>query len=166
MPPLAVECVPAFERHLTLPRPDPKPWTETLRLAPAQGKDGSLATAASLRKAADILQESFDPIIDLSTGQDLLPVMVFAQELGAWDYTGMYTILLKHQARPRCPTLLYTCSVLTYNRGAGHGHTSSPVEYDVMDPTVQPCSADSRQRMERETVSAACFSLRNTSLAQ
>ena len=67
-------------------------------LKQTQGKDGSPATAASLRKAADILQESFDPIIDLSTGQDLLPVMVFALELGAWDYTGMYTILLKHQA--------------------------------------------------------------------
>ena len=116
MPLLAVKRALTSEQPLTLLCPDPEPWTETLGMTPAQGKDGSPATAASLRKAADILQESFDPIIDLSTGQDLLPVMVFAQELGAWDYTGMYTILLKHQARPSCPTLPYTCcSVLTYN---------------------------------------------------
>lgn len=68
-----------------------------------QGKDGSPATAAALRKALDILQESFDPIIDLSTGRDLLPVMVYAQELGAWDYTGMYSVLLKHQVRSSVP---------------------------------------------------------------
>lgn len=67
-----------------------------------QGKDGSPTTAASLKKAADILQESFDPIIDLTTGRDLLPVMVYAQELGAWDYTGMYSVLLKHQVGTRC----------------------------------------------------------------
>lgn len=72
-------------------------------LRTVQGKDGSPSTAASLKKAADILQESFDPIIDLSSGRDLLPVMVYAQELGAWDYTGMYSALLKHQVPPLLP---------------------------------------------------------------
>ena len=54
---------------------------------------------ANLARVAAILHESFDPIIDLTTGQDLLPVMVYAQELGAWDYTGMYSAVLQHQVR-------------------------------------------------------------------
>ena len=43
------------------------------------------------------MQESFDPIIDLTSGRDLLPDMVYSQELGSWDYTGMYSVLLKHE---------------------------------------------------------------------
>lgn len=62
-----------------------------------QGEDGTPEVAANLAKVASILHESFDPIIDLTTGQDLLPVMVYAQELGAWDYTGMYSAVLQHQ---------------------------------------------------------------------
>jgi len=62
-----------------------------------QGEDGTAEVSASLAQVASILHESFDPIIDLVTGQDLLPVMVYAQELGAWDYTGMYSAVLQHQ---------------------------------------------------------------------
>ena len=45
------------------------------------------------------LQESFDPIIDVATGQDLVPAMVYAQALGDWDFTGMFTLILYHQVR-------------------------------------------------------------------
>ena len=43
----------------------------------------------------DILTESFDPIVELTTGADLMMAMVYAQELGDWDYSGMYTAVLK-----------------------------------------------------------------------
>ena len=78
------------------------------RLEPraVQGEDGTAEVSASLAQVASILHESFDPIIDLVTGQDLLPVMVYAQELGAWDYTGMYSAVLQHQVRCCCAVRL------------------------------------------------------------
>ena len=48
----------------------------------------------------DILTESFDPIVELTTGADLMMAMVYAQELGDWDYSGMYTAVLKFKVRP------------------------------------------------------------------
>ena len=42
-------------------------------------------------------QESFDPIIDIGTGQDLVQAMVYAQALGDWDFTGMFTLILYRQ---------------------------------------------------------------------
>ncbi|KAK9810346.1 hypothetical protein WJX72_009121 [[Myrmecia] bisecta] len=65
-----------------------------------RGKDGTHATTWALKSAAELLQESFDPIIDIISGQDLLNVMVYAQELGEWDYTGMYTAVLRHKGKP------------------------------------------------------------------
>ncbi len=50
--------------------------------------------------AQEILTESFDPILDLVTGADLMMAMVYAQELGDWDYTGMYTAVLRRRVRP------------------------------------------------------------------
>ena len=50
----------------------------------------------------EILAESFDPIVELATGADLMPAMVYAQELGAWDYTGMFTAVLRHRVRTAC----------------------------------------------------------------
>ena len=50
----------------------------------------------------DILTESFDPIVELTTGADLMMAMVYAQELGDWDYSGMYTAVLKFKV----PTML------------------------------------------------------------
>lgn len=47
----------------------------------------------------EILTESFDPILDLVTGADLMMAMVYAQELGDWDYTGMYTAILRRRVR-------------------------------------------------------------------
>ena len=42
-------------------------------------------------------QESFDPIIDVTTKQDLLPKMIQAQPLGDFDFQGMFSVLLKHR---------------------------------------------------------------------
>ncbi len=44
-----------------------------------------------------VMQESFDPIIDMTTRKDLLPKMIYAESLGEFDFQGMYSILLKHK---------------------------------------------------------------------
>jgi hypothetical protein len=65
---------------------------------------------AGARAAQEILAESFDPIVELATGADLMPAMVYAQELGAWDYTGMFTAVLRHRVRAPPLTLTLTLS--------------------------------------------------------
>ncbi|BDA40764.1 probable chromodomain-helicase-DNA-binding protein 4 at N-terminal half [Coccomyxa sp. Obi] len=67
-----------------------------------RGKDGTHATTWALKAAQEILTESFDPILDLVTGADLMMAMVYAQELGDWDYTGMYTAILRRRGKPVC----------------------------------------------------------------
>ena len=62
-----------------------------------RGKDGSHATTWALKAALETLQANFDPITDLATGQDLLACMLYAQAVGDWDFSGMYTALLKHR---------------------------------------------------------------------
>jgi len=72
------------------------------------GKDGNpsddravkINTALSIRKAAEILKESFDPIIDYSTNRDLLPLMLYARQYGDWDYRNVYTLLLRQNGVP------------------------------------------------------------------
>eukprot|EP00798_Chlamydomonas_sp_ICE-L_P014358 gene14358-20355_t len=86
------------------------------------GDDGTEDTLATMQVIQDILQESFDPIIDVVviqgilgesfdpiidvSGQDLLPKMVEAGVLGDWHFEGMFTILLKHRGRPTCAGIL------------------------------------------------------------
>lgn len=43
------------------------------------------------------LQESFDPIMDLGSNTDLLPVMLYARRAGEWDYSNCLTLLLRHK---------------------------------------------------------------------
>ena len=43
------------------------------------------------------MQESFDPIIDVPSGLDLLPKMVYAETVGDWDFQGVYSVLLRHR---------------------------------------------------------------------
>ena len=64
------------------------------------GKDQKINTTYSIKAAAEILQESFDPIIDLSTNTDLLPLMLHARQYGDWDYKGVYTLLLRYKNKP------------------------------------------------------------------
>ena len=49
-----------------------------------------------------VLQESFDPIIDKATKENLLLLMTKAEVKGEYDYRGMYTALLNHQGRAVC----------------------------------------------------------------
>ena len=46
------------------------------------------------------VQESFDPIQDIVSGQDLLPCMVMAETLGEWDFQGMHIIMLRQRCAP------------------------------------------------------------------
>ena len=52
--------------------------------------------------AEQVLQESFDPIIDKATKENLLLLMTKAEVKGEYDYRGMYTALLTHQGRAVC----------------------------------------------------------------
>ena len=49
-----------------------------------------------------MLQESFDPIIDKATEENLLLLMTKAEVKGEYDFSGMYTALLTHQDRAVC----------------------------------------------------------------
>ena len=60
-----------------------------------QYEDPAHVSGLKLCLLQDILTESFDPIVELTTGADLMMAMVYAQELGDWDYSGMYTAVLK-----------------------------------------------------------------------
>lgn len=65
-----------------------------------RGKDRQLATSWALRAVGEVLGESFDPIIDIGSGVDLLPLMVFARAHGEWDYKNVHTLLLRHKGKP------------------------------------------------------------------
>lgn len=53
-----------------------------------------------LDQALSILEDSFDPIEDVLSGQDLLPIMVGAETFDEHDYTGMYSVVLMDEGRP------------------------------------------------------------------
>ena len=46
-----------------------------------------------------MLQGSFDPIIDIPTGEDLIVAMARARALGDWDFSGMFTAILSQAVR-------------------------------------------------------------------
>jgi hypothetical protein len=62
-----------------------------------RGTGSIKGAAAPLKHILDLLQESFDPILDVTTQEDLLYRMVYAQPLGEFDFQGMLAILLKHK---------------------------------------------------------------------
>ena len=49
------------------------------------------------KKATPLLQESFDPILDIATGEDLVVAMVRAAAVGDFDFSGMFTAILRYQ---------------------------------------------------------------------
>lgn len=67
------------------------------------GKDGSHGTTWALKACYEILQESFDPIIDQVSRQDLVKGMVYSEQQGEWDHTGMFTAILRHKVPPPPP---------------------------------------------------------------
>lgn len=63
--------------------------------------NGDVKSRASLlQTAASILQESFEPICDLSTGEDLVPKMVHSEGSRDHDFQGMYTVMLYFKGKP------------------------------------------------------------------
>ena len=61
------------------------------------GKDGTHGTTWALKGAHEILNDGFDPILDQLSGQDLLKPMVYSEKQGEWDYSGMFTAVLRHR---------------------------------------------------------------------
>ncbi|CAI0407569.1 unnamed protein product [Linum tenue] len=58
------------------------------------GKFASPENKLLLSQALAIFQECFDPIVDLTTGRDLIPLMVYGKNSKGQDYGGMYCALL------------------------------------------------------------------------
>eukprot|EP00798_Chlamydomonas_sp_ICE-L_P021733 gene21732-28755_t len=70
------------------------------------GRNGEEASDEALDTVTRTLQESFVPIIDSSTNEDLLPKMVDASATGDWHFEGMFSLLLKHRGKPVCAAVL------------------------------------------------------------
>ncbi|XVF76337.1 hypothetical protein PTKIN_Ptkin13bG0258300 [Pterospermum kingtungense] len=58
------------------------------------GKFASPETRLLLSQAVGIFHECFDPIIDATTGRDLIPCMVYGRNLKGQEYGGMYCAVL------------------------------------------------------------------------
>ena len=61
------------------------------------GKDGTTSTTWQLKGCQDILEESFDPIIDQISKQNLVKGMVYSEQQGEWDHSGMFAAVLKYK---------------------------------------------------------------------
>ncbi|KAL0036052.1 hypothetical protein WJX79_000012 [Trebouxia sp. C0005] len=82
---------------------DPPEYTlQLMRGRDTSGLSAADATNAAIDTAQQVLQESFDPIIDKATKENLLLLMTKAEVKGEYDYRGMYTALLTHQGRAVC----------------------------------------------------------------
>ena len=79
--------------------------------------------------------------MELTTGADLMLAMVYAQELGDWDYSGMYTAVLKHKVGP-CLSLCEYC-MPGVRAGAGrlglllHVHRCSEIQGGLLSLAMQ-----------------------------
>ncbi|XWS59590.1 hypothetical protein CRYUN_Cryun08bG0135100 [Craigia yunnanensis] len=58
------------------------------------GKFASPETRLLLSQAVGIFHECFDPIVDATTGRDLIPCMVYGRNLKGLEYGGMYCAVL------------------------------------------------------------------------
>lgn len=58
------------------------------------GKIASPETRSLLSQAVAIFHESFSPIIDVVSGHDLIPAMVYGRNVGGQEYGGMYCAVL------------------------------------------------------------------------
>jgi len=59
-----------------------------------------------LEVVRSILQSSFDPIIDVRSNTDLLPIMVRSGSFREWDYNGMHCLLLRVAGEPAAAALV------------------------------------------------------------
>ena len=76
------------------------------------GKDQTTYTTWQLKGCQEILEESFDPIIDQISKQNLVRGMVYSEQQGEWDHTGMFAAILKYKV----------CSVPSYQMGTIFAH--------------------------------------------
>ncbi|KAE8692514.1 Acyl-CoA N-acyltransferase with RING/FYVE/PHD-type zinc finger domain isoform 2 [Hibiscus syriacus] len=58
------------------------------------GRFASPETRLLLSQAVGIFHECFDPIVDVTTGRDLIPCMVYGRNLKGLEYGGMYCAVL------------------------------------------------------------------------
>lgn len=58
------------------------------------------AAGSDLQIVREMLEESFDPIVDITSNTDLLPIMVNSESYGEWDYSGMHCVLLRARGIP------------------------------------------------------------------
>ncbi|KAK8475359.1 hypothetical protein V6N11_069274 [Hibiscus sabdariffa] len=58
------------------------------------GRFASPETRLFLSQAVSIFHECFDPIVDVTTGPDLIPCMVYGRNLKGQEYGGMYCAVL------------------------------------------------------------------------
>eukprot|EP00793_Prasinoderma_coloniale_P003339 PRCOL_00005974-RA len=85
-------------------------WAEhtftVLRGTSDAGEAGALAPNPAREKilsaALRIITSSFDPITDLSSGKDLLPLMVYSRSLSDHDFTNMMCFVVSHRGKPVC----------------------------------------------------------------
>ncbi|MCO5608307.1 hypothetical protein L7F22_062513 [Adiantum nelumboides] len=59
------------------------------------GRRGNPANGKMLAEAASIFTESFDPIVDATSGRDLISLMVYSRTIRDQDFQGMYCAVLK-----------------------------------------------------------------------
>ncbi|KAL3696574.1 hypothetical protein R1sor_010650 [Riccia sorocarpa] len=59
------------------------------------GRRGDPQNGKTLTEAAAIFSDSFDPIVDESSGRDLIPLMVHSRSIRDQDFGGMYCVVLK-----------------------------------------------------------------------
>ncbi|KAG6554702.1 hypothetical protein Mapa_003721 [Marchantia paleacea] len=59
------------------------------------GRRGDPQNGKTLTEAAAIFSESFDPIVDGSSGRDLIPLMVHSRSIRDQDFGGMHCVVLK-----------------------------------------------------------------------
>ncbi|KAL2643333.1 hypothetical protein R1flu_010920 [Riccia fluitans] len=59
------------------------------------GRRGDPQNGKTLTEAAAIFSESFDPIVDESSGRDLIPLMVHSRSIRDQDFGGMFCVVLK-----------------------------------------------------------------------
>ena len=74
-----------------------------------RGEGTTEVSKAALAQALSILQASFDPLADVITGVDLLPIMVRAQTYDEHDFTNTHTILLRCEGKAVCAAVLRIC---------------------------------------------------------
>ncbi|KAL4354566.1 hypothetical protein GQ457_06G009350 [Hibiscus cannabinus] len=65
-----------------------------LRWRLLSGRFASPETRLFLSQAVGIFHECFDPIVDVTTGRDLIPCMVYGRNLKGQEYGGMYCAVL------------------------------------------------------------------------